>query len=113
MAEVNGYNFPLVYIFMKNKIKTSYINAFKFLKSKISSEKTYKITIDFEMADLLALNEVFSNSCLYGSFFHFTQLLFRKIQQMGYFSQYRKNSHTREVFRMIIAMHLCLLKNYH
>ncbi|KAG0440053.1 hypothetical protein DMUE_2021 [Dictyocoela muelleri] len=56
------------------------------------------------MAALLAFNEVFSDSSFYGCFFHFTQLLFRKIQQMGYSSEYRNNSSTREVFRMIVAL---------
>ncbi|KAG0427189.1 hypothetical protein DMUE_5921, partial [Dictyocoela muelleri] len=38
MADVKGCLVPLVYVFMKNKSKTSYINVFKLLKSRMKED---------------------------------------------------------------------------
>ncbi|KAG0430043.1 hypothetical protein DMUE_5702, partial [Dictyocoela muelleri] len=111
MGDIKNITLPLVYIFMKDKSKASYLNVFSYLKSKIKNKKKFNITIDFEMAALCALKEVFGDSDIYGCFFHFTQLLFRSIQRLGLVSEYKKNVYFREIFRMIVSLSFVPLEN--
>ncbi|KAG0436025.1 hypothetical protein DMUE_4422, partial [Dictyocoela muelleri] len=83
MSDVYSIVVPLVYIFMNNRSKNSYKRAFNFLKEKIHDKYPSFISIYFEMASFVSFKEVFPDSKVNGCFFHFSQLLFKKIQKLG------------------------------
>ncbi|KAG0441625.1 hypothetical protein DMUE_0906 [Dictyocoela muelleri] len=104
LAKVRTINIPLVYFIMKTRSKSAYEKIFNFLKNKINDFNQKFITIDFEMAAYLTLKNTFPKSKIVGCFFHFTQLLFRRVQRLELVKLYKENIRIREVFRMIIAL---------
>ncbi|KAG0441473.1 hypothetical protein DMUE_1032 [Dictyocoela muelleri] len=89
---------------MKNKSKNAYIKIFNYIKSGIDNSYPDYITIDFEMASLLAFKQVFYNSKVTGCFFHYTQLLFRRVQKLGLTNLYKNNIKIRETIRMFFGL---------
>ncbi|KAG0438182.1 hypothetical protein DMUE_3245, partial [Dictyocoela muelleri] len=88
---------------MKNKSKESYLIAFNYLKSVILYIPEF-IVIDFEMTAFSALIESFIGCKIRGCFFHFSQILYSKIQKLGLTTNYMKSSDFRECFEMILAL---------
>ncbi|KAG0440364.1 hypothetical protein DMUE_1800 [Dictyocoela muelleri] len=104
MTEIRNINVPLVYILMKSKSKNSYEKIFNYIKRKVDNLNPKFITIDLEMAAFLALKSTFPEPKIVGCFFHFTQLLFRRIQRLGMTKLYKENMKIREVFRIVIIL---------
>ncbi|KAG0442258.1 hypothetical protein DMUE_0409 [Dictyocoela muelleri] len=71
MPEVKFIKVPLVFVFLKKKSKTSYLNVLKIIKKEINSEALKMITIDFEMAAFLEIKQIFTESKIQGCFFSF------------------------------------------
>ncbi|KAG0434805.1 hypothetical protein DMUE_5020 [Dictyocoela muelleri] len=103
MGRIKGQNIPLVYILMKKRSKECYIKAFNFINKKIIKKPEF-IIIDFEMAAYVALKELYLYSEITGCFFHFSEILFRKVQKLGLVNQYKTKNYFRECFRMILAL---------
>lgn len=104
MGDIKGYNFPLVYFIMKEKSKAVYLKVLQKLKDLTNNYTPDNITIDFEMAAFLAIKEIYPQTQIMGCFFHFTQILYRKIQNNGQMNEYKRNPFFREAFKMVIAL---------
>ena len=63
--------------------------------------------MDFEAAAVKACNLHFPNAIISGCSFHFTQSLWRKIQELGLVKEYKEDEEVRKTCRMFSA--LCLL----
>jgi hypothetical protein len=78
-----GKTFPLVYVLAGSKKEILYKKIFSFLKSIIIKEPK-RIIIDFEMGLLNALSFCFGTSMITGCLFHFSQAIWRKLQNLDY-----------------------------
>ncbi|XP_054709080.1 uncharacterized protein LOC129218781 [Uloborus diversus] len=105
-----GKIFPLVYSFLPNKTKATYLTLFKNLK--IQAEKFgFKFQppsamLDFEAGAINALEEVFPFINVKGCYFHYSQAIWRKVQELGLVKNYVNSEETRTWIRRIIALPL-------
>lgn len=79
----NGVYVPLVYFFLKDKFKNTYINVWKYLISICEKQsllfKIEKLHIDFEIGAIKATKEVFPDVKIKTCRFHWGQALWRKV----------------------------------
>ena len=77
-----GTVFPAVYVLMSDRSASTYILVLTELKKMRSTLNPRRVTTDFEQASLLAFRTVLPGTVQAGCFFHFSQCLWRKIQQI-------------------------------
>ena len=95
--------YPLVYILMEKNTQQAYEYIFEFLKRKIVGQPLY-IVLDFEVAAMNALSVCFISSRINGCFFHFSQILWRRIQADGFSLRYKTDSKFRTNFSLVVAL---------
>jgi hypothetical protein len=79
MAEIYGSPRPIVYVIMRDRVKTSYADLFDFFDEALFCHKKPRTFMsDFERAARSAGSEVWPDIELIGCFFHFCQALRRK-----------------------------------
>ena len=62
---------------------------FQMLQQRCSITAT-RFQVDFEMAAMNAIHHLFPNSAVKGCFFHYTQCIWRKVQEYGLAASYNK-----------------------
>ncbi|KAG0432055.1 hypothetical protein DMUE_5521 [Dictyocoela muelleri] len=112
MAIINQKSYPLAYFIMKKKSLESYKIAFRFLKSKLKSMPEL-ILIDFEAASLNCLREIFQETRVEGCYFHFSQLIWRRIQALSLSVLYKKEKQFRLCVKMIISLAFVPIESVH
>ncbi|CAI6363083.1 unnamed protein product [Macrosiphum euphorbiae] len=80
----NGFYLPVIFIFLKDKFKQTYIEMWKFIKELYLQHTSQtlnlcKLHIDFEIGAHEAVREVFPNVQLIGCRFHLSQSWWRYI----------------------------------
>jgi len=79
----NGFYVPLVYFFLKDKFKNTYINVWKYLINICEKQSLlFKIEIlhiDFEIGAIQATKEVFTDVKIKTCRFHLAQAWWRKV----------------------------------
>ncbi|XP_071105145.1 uncharacterized protein [Haliotis cracherodii] len=95
-ARKRSITYPLVYALMPDRRTTTYQRFFAQLKVHIQqllnqpfNPETFQV--DFEVAAIRALRTEFQGSDIKGCFFHFTQAIWRKTQELGLAVGYRDN----------------------
>ncbi|KAL0818920.1 hypothetical protein ABMA28_008228 [Loxostege sticticalis] len=69
---------PTVYALLLDKKQATYETLFRLLKSQVPEFEPQKVTTDFEISAMLAVNEVFPTAKTQGCLFHFKQAVLRK-----------------------------------
>lgn len=69
-----------------------------------------KIHIDYELAMIKAVKNVFPDSIIQGCLFHYSQCLWRKVQDLGIVSAYNGDSNVRRWIRRFSALPFVPLK---
>ena len=100
----NGSVFPCLYILLSNKKQSMYQDLFSLVKEMCALPNPETITVDFEMAAINAFHETFSETLVCGCFYHFTQSLYRKIQQLGLQKPYAQDKRLSQQFKMFGAL---------
>jgi len=75
--------FPSVFALLPNKMESTYCRLFEALKSMKPKLNPDTIMIDFEKAVMSAILKTFPVTKIRGCFFHFTQSVWRHVQQAG------------------------------
>lgn len=93
---------PLIYIIMSSKSKKAYCECFFVIceiavANNISMNPKYIIS-DFEKASIAAAKELFPSSLSKACFFHFGQIIWRRIQKEKLASKYGNNEGIRFLF---------------
>ena len=90
---------PLSLCVMSGKRKRDYKKVFKCLKRLLPSLSLQTITVDFEAAVSVwkAMRSVFPGVTLLGFSFHWTQTIWRKIQDLGLVSSYMNDDATHNI----------------
>lgn len=81
----NRYYVPLVFFFLENKSKTTYIDMWNYLKDLclITTSKVLEIKylhLDFEIGAHEAVRETFPGVTIFGCRFHLAQAWWRKVR---------------------------------
>lgn len=102
----NGLYIPLIFCLLPNKLQHTYKVIFEFLKNILSLEMSnyypQTITVDFEYAIHSAIAQVFPLAQIRGCRFHLCQAWYRKIQQLGLSSEYKKqNEESSEITKYL------------
>lgn len=94
----------LVYALCTNKKATAYSTILNQVKAKSPALNPPQINIDFELATLKAIKEVFPNTKVQGCIFHFFQSLVRNLAQHGLKSRYETDVRFAFEIRQIMAL---------
>lgn len=90
---IGDRQFPFLYCLLSNKSSGTYVSLINNIKSLAMSLNSVfnppKIVADFETGWLSAMNEALPNSIFNGCYFHFTQSIWRKIQDLGLSTLYK------------------------
>ncbi|XP_034935332.1 uncharacterized protein [Chelonus insularis] len=103
-ANVNDAVVPLVYVLVTGKFKSVYVEILKQLQILEPRLDPKTIIVDFEIAFIHAVKEVFPNVLVKGCFFHYTQAIWRKIQAYHLQNNYAKDSEYALNLKMLFAI---------
>lgn len=110
-ARRGSTTFPLVYALLPDRRTTTYARLFRCLKHEVE-EKTHRsllpatVQIDFEQAAIRAVHEEFPDANVKGCFFHFTQAIWRKVQDLGLAGLYKEDEHIQQWVRRAAGLPL-------
>lgn len=96
-------SFPLIYVLMASRSESSYCKVFSFIKQNIEVVPSTYIC-DFEIAQVNAIQQTFSEIDFRGCNFHFSQILWRNIQHENLTVTYKKNVKFREFVKKLISL---------
>jgi hypothetical protein len=74
---------PLFFAVMSGKKKKDYVAVFKAVKETMAVMNVKSFMVDFESAIWTALSEVFPDVVVHGCCFHWSQAVWRKVQDLG------------------------------
>lgn len=102
-ADVEGTIFPLVFSLLHNKTSATYRRLFSLFRTAVS-ERQSALTpetwmIDFEVTARNAVGGIFPNTTIRGCFFHYTQCIWRKVQNCGLTTEFRENEEFHRLVR--------------
>lgn len=105
----HGHVIPLVFALLTNKTVGLYRQLFSHLKRytrRVTGRalRPVNIVLDFEQAILLAVETELPGTRLSGCYFHFTQSLWRKLQNLGLAGIYRRDPQVRATIRKVMAI---------
>ena len=95
---------PCVYALLPNKQQATYHRLFEILKEHQNALAPQNVMVDFELAVLSAIDALFPDSSKKGCFFHFSQVIFRKIQFLGLQVRYKDDEDFAHKVRMLTAL---------
>lgn len=95
---------PVVFALLPDKRKSTYIRLFNAILRVIPEWAPETVNADFEAAVIEAINTVFPAAEFHGCFFHFSQSLWRKVQNLGLANEYNTSQEVRESVRMCAAL---------
>ncbi len=99
---------PLLFCLLPDKTDNTYCRLLVLIRRLSSSiGSTFKpknIHVDFEAAMIKAVCEIITPDCIRGCLFHFSQCIWRKVQELGLASSYKKFRHIRQLIRRFSAL---------
>ena len=102
-CEKDGYIIPCVYALMSNKLQSTYDELLKKLKEIQPDLDPSSIMVDFEKAQLNALEENFI-AVVFGCFFHLSQNIYRQIQSKGLTALYLEDEEFAIKMKMLVSL---------
>ena len=101
-GDFDEYTLPLVYSYMNGKSAPHYRFLLQTLKRK-SNSRPEKVVTDYERGMITANETDLPDTQHLGCHFHFSQAIFRKIQELGLQHEYSQNNQLQHAIRMIMA----------
>ena len=108
---------PVAFVIMSGRTAKDYVSVFKALLELVGREncKVERIVLDFERAVWSALKgmmgrDEFPPITIKGCFFHFTQAVFRRIQNLGMKKQYIVDAPTKDICKRMMSLPLLPLR---
>ena len=106
-----GEALPLVYALLPNKTHDTYVEMFAAVRSALNATfgtscgRAHRFLIDYEVAAIQAIQQVFPEAVVKGCCFHFRQAVLRRVQQEGLKTVYEdKDSAGRQWIRRLMSM---------
>lgn len=95
---------PLAFALMSRRRKEDYIQVFRKLKDVLGEIAVDGFVLDFEKAAWLAVREVFPTVSIKGCVFHWTQAVWRQVQDLGLKAAYSQRSGFFKFIRQLLAL---------
>eukprot|EP00794_Sanderia_malayensis_P010818 gene10818-biopygen8648 len=96
---------PLAFILMSQRKTKDYVAALRAILDVLpANPAVMRIVLDFEVAMWKACRKVIPDANIQGCCFHWTQAVWRKVQQIGFQSMYKENPAVHAFFRKILAL---------
>ena len=95
---------PLVFILMPNRDEQTYLRVFNELSILQPNLNPASIMTDFERAAINAFHTTFPNATQRGCFFHFTQCVWRRIQDCGLSGRYINDEEFAHQIKMLTSL---------
>ncbi|KAF0764739.1 MULE domain-containing protein, partial [Aphis craccivora] len=92
---------PCVYALLQRKNKEIYVELLSKLKSMLFELKLKTISIDFEQLMIQAIELVFVDINIQCCYYHLSQSIWRKVQNIGLTKKYKENENVRQMVGMI------------
>ncbi len=103
-----GKVLPLLFCLLPDKTFNTYIRLLGLIidaANKIGCRfDPKKFHIDYELAMINAISEMFSSDRVQGCLFHFSQCIWRRVQEFGLSVSYKKHKHIRDWIRRLTAI---------
>lgn len=108
-GEINGRVLCCASALISDKTIATYRQVFQVLKRKIREITGHRwrprrAISDFEQAIITAFETEFPDARLWGCYFHFSQSLWRRIQELGLSAAYRNDRHLKLNLRKVMAL---------
>ncbi len=104
----NGEMIPYIYALLPNKNQEIYRRLFRLLQDKAAENNLIfnpqNFQIDFESSVVQSLRVIFPNAAIHGCLFHFTQCIWRKVQNLGLSKLFKENREVRKTIRRVAAL---------
>ena len=105
---LSGQQFPAVYALLPNKSRATYNRFFTLLKEELQNLgitlRPPRVLVDFELGLLQAVKLHFPDADVKGCYFHFSQCLWRWVQNNGHVVLYRENEEFRTLIKHAAAL---------
>lgn len=95
---------PLIYVLACEKKTDTYEQIFNALLNIKPDIKPKHITIDFEQAAINAIRKCFPESQIHACYFHFSQNIWKHIQQLGMQTKYAEDTEFAHNIRLLLAL---------
>lgn len=95
---------PAVFALLPNKNKATYVRLFKKILDVIPEWSPEIVNMDFEVGAIKAIEEVFPRVQVQGCFFHLSQSIWRKVQEIGLSGMYKTSQEIRNTIRQCAAL---------
>jgi len=95
---------PIFFIIMSGRRAKDYSTIFSWLKENYAPLNVKNIVMDFEHAVWKSVKEIFPNVHIQGCLFHWTQSLYRKIQDIGLQTFYHEKKDVFLFCRKLMAL---------
>ena len=89
---------------MSGKRKQDYIGVFSATKTFLPAVNVKTITLDFETAMWQAVAEMFPTVTRLGCFFHWSQAIWHKVQELGLQPAYTSDENTHTYIRKLLSL---------
>lgn len=108
-CEIYGQSFPIFYVLLPGKTQILYRKMFDAIfrvldRFNVRLDALRYVISDFESGLIPVVSHFFPGQIHKGCNFHFSQALYRKIQEMGFQRLYRQNQEFRSAVRQFIAL---------
>ena len=96
-------------LYYQTKLSKTYVRLFRLLINVSRANRLQfnpeKILIDFEIAVIEAINYILPLTQVHGCLFHFTQSIWRKVQEFGLVNEYKKpNSQIKRAVKRVCSL---------
>ena len=95
---------PCVYALLPNKSTQTYRRLFQIVKRFRPNILPRTCIIDFEVAAKRAITEEFQGTSVQGCFFHLTQSVWRKVQNVGLVEKYTNSNEIRSFVKALCSL---------
>ena len=107
----HGKQFPLVYCLLPGKSRSVYDKCFLIVGDKVNNlPVVQRITTNFELALIQAAEAHFPGATSKACFFHFSQAVWWRVQQLGLQQAYKTDPSMSKFVSKILALSFCLVR---
>ena len=101
---VNGNMVACVYALLPNKQQDTYTSLLRVLRNANPLLSPRTVMIDYELASMNAIQEIFPDAIVQGCLYHLSQAIYRKVQHHGLQVAYQNNCDLSLSIRMLAAL---------
>nr|XP_022906669.1 uncharacterized protein LOC111418369 [Onthophagus taurus] len=99
--------YPILFALVNKKNQEIFAKIFKHLRDDLAPNlKPYEIVTDYESSLYYALGEIYLDSHIGGSFYYYTQNIYKKICSLNLSKNLETNSNFRNIYHMLLMLPL-------